>query len=103
MVSTSGRQHNNHSRSYASTGSVNELLVPRPLRVKRWIARNPARVDASASAGISQDTSSVNRTTYTSSTKGVRFVVCWGRRRRGREKGMRVSSHDHQDKTVVEH
>jgi hypothetical protein len=75
MGLTSQRQHDKHSRRYASAGGENELLVRRTREGKRRTARNSARVDASASAGISQEASGMDETAYTFSTGGVEPVV----------------------------
>jgi hypothetical protein len=82
MGSTSQRQHDKHSRRYASSGSENGLLVPHKREGKRRTARNSAQVSASASAEISQEASSMDKTAYAFSKEGVEPNLAYLKTRR---------------------
>jgi hypothetical protein len=72
MGSASLREHEKYSRSYASAGHGNEPVVPRTQWGKRRTAMDSVRVNDSASAGISQEASSMDNTSYISSTGNAR-------------------------------
>jgi hypothetical protein len=93
MGSTCRRQHDKHSRCYASAESENELLAIRTREGKRRTARNSARVGASASVGVSQRASSMDkRQRIPSALKifSLWYVEDRGARQRERDEGQRL-------------